>query len=225
MTKPKNKEDEENPVYKDVYNYLRSAIVNEKLKPGDRIVERKIAEKLKVSRTPIREAIRKLEQDGLVSHLPQRGVVVKSLTAKDVWELYTIRSVLEGLAARLATERISPEEIDQLEIIFSQMEKALGADERDFFDELHRNFHRQIVKAAQSPRLEQMVSSMAEYMIIFSRVGYDAPGRRREAISEHRTLLDAIKNGQVEQAEQIAKRHTERSCEAYFIQLALRDSN
>jgi DNA-binding GntR family transcriptional regulator len=223
MTKSKQKEEQEIPVRNDVYTYLRNAILEEKLKPGDRVVERKIAEDLQVSRTPIREAIRKLEQEGLLNHSPQRGVVVTSLTTRDVWELYTIRAVLEGLAARLAAERISPEEMNQLEVYFSGMGKALGNNTNQL-DELHGDFHRQIVKAAQSPRLEQMVKSMADHAIMFTRIGYGAPGRRREALDEHRALLNAIKNGHVEQAEQIARKHIERSCEAYFIQRALTDS-
>lgn len=223
MTKSKKKEEQEIPVRNDVYTFLRNAIIDGKLKPGDRVVERKIADDLNVSRTPIREAIRQLEQEGLLSHLPQRGVVVTSLTTRDVWELYTIRAVLEGLAARLAAERISPGEVNQLEVLLSGMEKVLGIN-NDELDELHRKFHRLIVTAAQSPRLGQMVRSMSEHAIMFTRIGYEAPGRRREALDEHRALLNAIKNGHVEQAEQIARRHTERSCDAYFIQRALSDS-
>lgn len=205
----------------EIYNFLRIAILEEKLHPGDRLVERKIAQELNVSRTPIREAIRKLEHEGLVEHQPNCGVVVTSLKPRDVWELYSIRAVLEGLSARLASQRIIPEEITELETTLSKMEQALDKDDKEDLELLHKLLHRQIVIAAHSPRLEQMVFKLTDYLTLFTRMGYSTPGRRRAASDEHRALVEMIKKGCLEEAEKIARKHNERSCEAYFIHWAL----
>ncbi|HBQ86706.1 MAG TPA: hypothetical protein DD811_09550, partial [Syntrophomonas sp.] len=121
-----NCEPQESVGRNEVYHYLRNAILEERLKPGQRIIERKVADKLSVSRTPVREAIRKLEQEGLVNYVPNRGAIVASLSATDVWEIYTIRSVLEGLAVRLAAQHLNSADMAEIEELMSQMEQALN---------------------------------------------------------------------------------------------------
>ncbi|PRR73617.1 GntR family transcriptional regulator [Neomoorella humiferrea] len=211
------------PVRQEAYNALREAILTGRLEPGTRLVERKIAKQLGVSRTPVREAIRKLELEGLVEHLPRRGVVVARMSVREAWEVYSIRAVLEGLAARLAAERINPMQLKKLNELVSAMEKA--CDEEDYvkLQELHLEFNSIICKAAESPRLHQMIDNLVDYIVGFTKIGYSVPGRTRAATREHRELLEALMNGDGEKAEKIARQHIENSRQAYFMQLALRD--
>jgi DNA-binding GntR family transcriptional regulator len=106
-----------------VFDYMKDAIITGKLKPGERLMEVQLAEKLGVSRTPVREAIRKLELEGLVVMVPRKGAYVADLDAKDLLNVLEVRSSLEGLAASLAAERITEEEIDKLKKIIEEFQK------------------------------------------------------------------------------------------------------
>lgn len=211
------------PVRQEAYNALREAILTGRLEPGTRLVERKIAKQLGVSRTPVREAIRKLELEGLVEHLPRRGVVVARMSVREAWEVYSIRAVLEGLAARLAAERINPMQLKKLNELVNAMEKACDEENYAKLQELHLEFNSIICKAAESPRLHQMIDNLVDYIVGFTKIGYSVPGRTRAATREHRELLEALMNGDGEKAEKIARQHIENSRQAYFMQLALRD--
>ncbi len=204
-----------------VYQVLRHAVLTGELQPGERMVERKLAKQLGVSRTPVREAIRKLELEGLVKHVPNKGVVVTRMSSKDAWDIYNIRAVLEGLAARLASKSITSEEVERLEVLVQKMEQAVNANELDQLNDLHIEFNDVIYKSAGSPRLHQMISNLVDYTVVFTKVGYCVPGRSREATDEHKELFEAIKRGDGAEAERIGRKHIERSCNAYFIQQAL----
>lgn len=204
-----------------VYQILRQAILGEQLKPGERLVERKIAMQLGVSRTPVREAIRKLESEGLLRHVPRKGVVVTRLSPQDAWEIYQIRAVLEGLAARMAAEWITQEEVEHIEKLIAEMEKAVESKDLSYLNELNSRFNDAIYGASRSPRLKQMITNLYDYIVSFARIGYNLPGRIQEVLAEHKALFDAIKKGDVEEAERVARRHVERSCECYFVSRAL----
>ncbi len=204
-----------------VYQILRQAILSEQLKPGERLVERKLAMQLGVSRTPVREAIRKLESEGLLKHIPRKGVVVARLSPQEAWEIYHIRAVLEGLAARLAAEWITAKELEHLEKLIAEMEKAVETKDLNYLNELNSQFNEAVYGAAKSPRLKQMISNLYDYIVSFARVGYSLPGRIQEVLAEHRALFEAIKKGDVEEAERVARKHVERSCESYFVRRAL----
>lgn len=204
-----------------VYQMLRKAILSEEIKPGEKLVERKIATKLGVSRTPVREALRMLETEGLVKHIPRRGVVVTRLSPQEAWEIYQIRSVLEGLAARLAAEWITEEEIEHIERLLEEMEKAVEAKNLAYLNELNNQFNDAIYTAARSPRLKQMITNLYDYIASFARIGYNLPGRIQEVLAEHRGIFEAIKRGDVEEAERLARAHVVRSCECYFVARAL----
>lgn len=211
------------PVRQEVYNALREAILTGRLQAGTRLVEREIARQLGVSRTPVREAIRKLELEGLVQQVPRRGVVVAQMSARDALEVYTIRAVLEGLAARLAAERISPSKLKRLNELVEAMEKACEHNDEEALQTLHMEFNAIIYEAAESPRLHQLISNLADYIVGFTKVGYSVPGRMRAATCEHRALVEALGKGDSRLAEEIARQHIENSRQAYFIQLALSD--
>jgi len=204
-----------------VYHILRQAVILGEFQPGERLVERNLAKQLGVSRTPLREAIRKLELEGLVKHIPNKGVFVTMISAKDVWDIYNIRSVLEGLAARLAATNMTPKEAEQMEQIVKSMETAVPKKDMELLTKLHMDYNKFLYRMAQNPRLFHQCSNLMDYIIGFTRIGYAVPGRLHEATREHRLLFEAIKAGDGVKAESIARKHVENSCNAYFVQSAL----
>jgi len=214
-------EDQRHPQIRDkVYERLRQAMLKGLLKPGDRLVERKLAEQLGVSRTPVREAIRMLELEGLVSHLPRLGSVVAQVTDTEVLEIYRIRAVLEGLAARMAAEKISEEQLQQLVNLLRSIETVAQTENQDQLETLHREFNDLIYRAAGSTRLYGMITTLVDHITRYARVGYCHPGRIAEATREHRQLVEAIKLRDGALAERVAREHIDNSRRAYFNELA-----
>jgi DNA-binding GntR family transcriptional regulator len=195
---------------------LREAILEGNLKPGERLIERDIAAKLGISRTPVREAIRKLELEGLVTQVPGKGVVVAKISFEEVIEIYHIRAVLEGLAARLAAEKINEQIRNNLRMLISKMQIAIRDDHQDMMITLNTEFNELIYESAGSPRLYQMLSNMAEYVQKFAQTGYRWPGRIAEATKEHEQIASAIIAGNGELAEKFAIAHIESSKKIYI---------
>lgn len=203
-----------------VYERLRQAILKGRLQPGDRLVERKLAEQLAVSRTPVREAIRMLELEGLVSHLPRVGAMVARVNDMEVFEIYRIRAVLEGLAARMAAERIGAEQLEHLGVLLKYIEAYSAEGDVGNLEKVHREFNDLIYKAANSQRLYGMITTLVDHITRFIRVGYSYPGRIPEATREHRQLVEAIKMRDGDLSERIAREHIDNSRRAYFREMA-----
>ncbi|SHF25869.1 GntR family transcriptional regulator [Desulforamulus putei] len=203
-----------------VYRQLRQAILEGRLKPGERLVERKLADILRVSRTPVREAIRMLELEGLVAHLPRGGTVVARVSDLEVLEIYRIRAVLEGLAARMAAEKIKPEQLQQLVGLMEDIEGYASGGDLESLEKAHQQFNDVIYQAADSQRLYAMITSLVEHINRYTRVGYCHPGRIEEATQEHRLLVEAIKMRDGSLAERIAREHIDNSRRAYFSEVA-----
>lgn len=203
-----------------VYEQLRQAILEDRLKPGERLVERKLADYLGVSRTPVREAIRMLELEGLVAQLPRGGTVVAQITDLEVLEIYRIRAVLEGLAARMAAEKIKPEQLRQLVNLLKDIELYANKADLESLDRVHQQFNDLIYKAADSQRLYAMITTLVEHISRYARVGYCQPGRIEEATREHRLLVEAIKTRDGSLAERVAREHIDNSRRAYFSEIA-----
>jgi len=202
---------EYSPIREEVFNMLRDAILSGKLRPGDRLVERELAEQLGVSRTPVREALRKLELENLVTHIPRRGVVVSEISRNDVIEIFNIRSCLEGLAANMAAQKISDDNVDHLRKCVEEMEIAAANGNREELNGLHNHFNQKILDIAGSPRLTQMINSLSDYISRFTKTGYAIPGRPSAANKEHEELVDALAEGNSQRAEEIAELHIKNS--------------
>lgn len=208
-----------------VYERLRQAILRGQLEPGTRLVERKLAGQLNVSRTPVREAIRMLELEGLVSYLPRTGVLVAGINEEEVVEIYRIRAVLEGLAARMAAEKIKPGQLEKLKGLLSSMEINACRGNTDQLEDAHREFNDLIFRAAGSPRLYTMIASLVDYIHRCVRVGYSLPGRVAEAAREHRLILEALQGRDGDLAEQTARNHIENSRQACFSRMDPKHDN
>lgn len=177
-----------------VFKTLRQAILIGDLKPGERLLEIQLAEKLGVSRTPIREAIRQLELEGLVTMLPRKGAQVAHITEKGMSEVLEVRLALDELSVKLACERITDEEIANLIETCAHFEKAIDSGDIKQIAAADVKFHDTILAASKNIRLSQMVNNLAEQMYRFRFEYIKDESGWTSLISEHRMIMDAIIN-------------------------------
>ena len=189
------------------YQKLRDAIANGALKPGHRVMEVEVAEWLDVSRTPVREALRRLESEGLLVVEPHMGLVVASITRQQMLELYVMREVLESTAARLCARHASDSELMQLEELVKRDEKL--KDDAQALVRLNRLFHDAIHRGAQNRFLEKSLDAVNDSMILLGKSQMLIPERAQQARAEHVALYEAIRNRDADAAEAIARRHVQ----------------
>jgi DNA-binding GntR family transcriptional regulator len=193
-----------------VFATLENAIVSGEIALGERIAEVALAQRLGVSRGPMREALRRLEGQGLVTRLPHAGVRVTALTKTELIELYEMRGVLEGLACRLAADRITTSELDTLRRIVDKqrVEDPIEAVSDQFLSSGDLDFHYLIAKGAKSPRLTQVLCRDLYSLIrLFRfRTGH-SPGRALKAFQDHENILNALHQRDGELAELLMRRH------------------
>ncbi|TCL00596.1 GntR family transcriptional regulator [Shimia isoporae] len=190
------------------YAALLSEIRNGALSPGDRLRETDLAARLGISRTPVREAIRQLEADGLVTHVPRQGASVRSLNYAEVMELYEMRAVLEGTAARLAVRSASDVEIAELRALNEEI-RAAGEGTRAFH--LNRSFHALLLNSAKNRFLAKSVQAMQKAMMILGPTTLSQSERFENAVKEHGDVLDALEARDADAAEAAMRRHIEAS--------------
>ncbi|WP_134699842.1 GntR family transcriptional regulator [Ammoniphilus sp. YIM 78166] len=205
------------PIRDKVFEYIKNAILRGEFKSGERIVERDLAEKLNISRTPIREALFRLESVGFVKTMPRKGVVVSKMTTEEIIEVFTILSSLESLAVRLAAEKLNDEHETALTDLIQRINEELAGNltEKDY-SQFHLEMRDIIHQAAQSPRLYEILTSQVEYIRAFAFVSHETVERRRQAFEEHRDIAVAIVKRDVKQAEQLAQLHIENSKQSYL---------
>ncbi len=175
-----------------VFRTLRQSILTGELKPGERLMEIHLADKLGVSRTPIREAIRQLELEGLVVMLPRRGAQVAHITEKSMSDVLEVRLALDELAVKLACERITDEEIECLREACLKFEEAVDSADIRNITSADVAFHDIIFKASRNKRLVQMVNNLAEQMYRYRFEYIKDDSGWQSLITEHRMITDAI---------------------------------
>ncbi len=193
-----------------VFQKIREDILNGKYKENDELRENTIGKELGVSRTPVREALRQLELEGLVTIIPNRGAYVTGISHKDIWDIYMIRSMLEGLCARWASENISEAQLDELEeaILLSefQMKKESGFNAEQVAA-LDGRFHAILYEASGSRILSRELTDFHNYVQAARKSSVVSEDRARKSIREHRQILRAIRDRDAEMAEQLANEH------------------
>lgn len=204
MTKPPRSS--ETRQGRDAYERLVLAIREGALRPGDRLVETELAGSLGISRTPIREAIRQLESDGLVVHQPRLGATVRKLDYFEITELYEMRAVLEGTAARFAARAASEVELAELDAINDEMRAA--KDIAKLYD-ANRQFHAVILNAARNRFLVRSVEAVQKTLLILGPSTMEEGDRAAQAIEEHRDILEALHRRDGETAENRMRAHIE----------------
>jgi len=196
------------PLREMVFESLREAIIQGRLKPGERLMEIQLAEEMGVSRTPVREAIRKLELEGFVVMVPRKGAYVADISVKDIADVFEVRAALEGLAAGLAAERITTEELEELDRALTKTYEVSKHD-LNAIVETDTNFHALIYRASRNERLVQIISNLADQIQRFRATSLAQPGRTKLAIEEHAKIVDAISDRNVELAQTLAREHIE----------------
>ena len=193
-----------------VYAGIKNAIIGGEFEPGRRLIEERLAEDMKTSRTPVREAIQKLEKEGLIQRLPRGGFAVKGVSEEEVEEVFDLRAVLEGYAAYLATARIKEEELNALEAIIKVEEAALETMDVEEFIKLDTEFHDSLYKAAKNNRLYDLLNDLRDYMYRY-RVILVRYGRKAAlAIQDHKEMVSSIRAKNARQVEKLVRRHTTR---------------
>ncbi|MDP4181807.1 MAG: GntR family transcriptional regulator [Bacillota bacterium] len=190
-----------------VFNQLQNDIINGKYQPGENLIETRLSEELGVSRTPIREALRQLELEGLVQSIPNKGVVVTGVSTKDIKDIYTIRTMIEGLAAKWAAEKITPEELVELKESLELEEFYTLRNDTSHVLKLDSKYHELIFKASKSRPLLFMLSTFHLYIQRARNISISSPGRAEQALLEHKAIFKAISEGDAEMAQILTTEH------------------
>lgn len=194
-----------------IFDKIREDILSDAYVTGDKIVEAKLAEELGVSRTPVREALKQLELDGLVDNIPNRGVVVKGITNQDIQDIYSIRVAIEGIAARWAVERMDEIVVEDLKEIYDLMEFYTFKNDLDRIFELNTRFHETIYVATQSRYLEQVLRDFQLFIKSTRNRSLQTIGRAKHALEEHKAILDGFIEKNPEKAYLATVNHIESS--------------
>jgi len=216
---------ESRPIREIAYEVLKKAIITGEIPAGERIVETDYADRLHISRTPLREALRKLERDGLVEYVMRRGVVVRAFTIEDVREIYTIRNALEMLTLPAIIENATAEDIQSLRDKLAEMDKLQEKDDVEGLSPLARDFHWQLTSICKQKRILRVIEGQDEYIRRFSAMSIRQEERRTAAHEEHHLLVDYVEARDLEKFTELTRRHIERSMENCLAALAAQKQN
>lgn len=190
-----------------VFHKIREDILSGKYKDNEELKEVAIGEELGVSRTPVREAFRQLELEGLIQIIPNKGAYVTGISVKDVKDIYMIRSLLEGLCARWATENITKEQLEEMEenVYLTEFHTQKGHYEQ--IAALDNRFHEIMYEACNSKMLEHQLRAFHDYVLRVRKKTLSQSKRGTQSNKEHKLILEAIKEGNPEKAEIVANKH------------------
>jgi DNA-binding GntR family transcriptional regulator len=190
-----------------VYQTLRAAIVDGQLEPGDSLIEWHVARQFGTSRTPVREALLRLETEGLAFRVPRRGLVVRQISEHEIFEVYAVRTALEVLAAREAANEAMPSDISQLRWINQRLAEAIKQSDFASVPGLTNQFHQALANAAHNTMLHRFIAQAQDWTRRVGTPTVSLPGRRGAAVREHARLIDAIAVRDADTAERLAREH------------------
>lgn len=217
--------DEFLPLRDVVFNTLRRAILTGQLKPGERLMEVHLANRLGVSRTPIREAIRKLELEGLVIMIPRRGAEVARITEKSLKDVLEVRRALDALSVELACERIRAEDIERLGEACLEFEKAAKGKDLSVIAKADVALHDIIVEATGNLRLQQLVNNLSEQMYRYRFEYIKEENSHATLVDEHREIYESIMNRDKLRAATAAKLHIDNQEKSIIRQIRLENES
>ena len=215
---------ESRPIREIAYEVLKHAIITGQIPAGERIVETDYADRLHISRTPLREALRKLERDGLVEYVLRRGVVVRAFTMEDVEEIYTIRNSLEMLTLPAIIAKATEEDIQGLKDRLAEMDVVLEHGDIEALSPMARAFHAQLTGICGQNRILRVIEGQDEFIKRFSAMAIRQENRRSQAHEEHYKLVEYIEKRDLENFQALMHRHIERSKENCLEALAIQQS-
>ncbi len=186
---------------------IENDILNGRYKPGESLNESKVASELNVSRTPVREAIRQLELEGLIAYIPNKGAIVKGMSSEDIRDIYDIRIKIEGLAAKRAASNITPAQLRELREVVEFEEFYTNKGDAAQILKLDTRFHEIIFKASGSRLLNRTLTSFHHYIQRARSLSLMDKERAKQALEEHRSIMKAIEIGDREKAESLMAQH------------------
>ncbi|MGD0661466.1 MAG: GntR family transcriptional regulator [Syntrophorhabdales bacterium] len=193
-----------------VYASIKGAIISGAFEPGRRLIEVKLTEDMKTSRTPVREALQKLEKEGLIYRLPNGGFAVKGVTEDEVDEVFSLRGILEGYAGFLATGRIEEDELASLEKIIAREEACLEHMNPEEFIRLDGEFHDVLYKAAKNTRLYDLLNDLRDTMYRYRVIILRSQGKPRLAVDDHKKMVASIRSKNPERVARLVRKHMTR---------------
>jgi DNA-binding GntR family transcriptional regulator len=195
------------PLREQVVTLVRDAILGFRLEPGRRLVERELVEQLGVSRATVREVLRQLAAEGLVTVVPQRGAIVTALSPEDAADLYEMRASLEALAVQRFVQRATPGQVAALRVAVGEIERT--ADAGDPQEQLHAKdrFYEVLLAGSGSTPLQQTLAGLQARVRLLRATSLAQPGRPREAAAELRAVVDAVEAGDADAAAAACARH------------------
>lgn len=200
-----------------VYEILKEMIISGKLKYNERIEEDALATSLEVSRTPVREAINKLEQEGWINIIPRRGMFVSNVSLKEINDIFQVRLNLEPIILQMGFSNIPLNECQRLKREFeSFLDKELTKDEAKTLDELDNTLHLLILKSCNNNFIEKMMENVYEHNMRLRNQSVLSNDRRNEATKEHINLIDSILDGDLDKALELIKYHNIKAKEGFF---------
>lgn len=199
------------PIRDIAYETLKHAIIIGEIPAGSRIVETTYAEKMHISRTPLREAIRKLERDGLVEYTLHKGVVVRAFTIHDIEEIFDIRNAMMMMILPSVVENVTDDDIRKLQAILDKMDVAQEKADADALAVLNRAFHSAFEHISNRKRVLNVIDSQEEYIIRFSAMTIASIVRRSNAHQEHHQMLQLLKDKELKRLKELTHHHLEES--------------
>lgn len=190
-----------------VYQKIRNDILTGRFEEHEELREVAIGKELGVSRTPVREALRQLELEGLVEIIPNKGAYALGISDKDVHDIYMIRSMLEGMAARWATRYITDEKLEEMEEVLYLSEFHASKGHSEQVTEMDNRFHEILYESCNSKRLQRMLTDLHEYIIQVRTRNLSDHDRSVHSTDEHRQIMEALKSRNEELAESLANQH------------------
>jgi len=194
----------------DLAEYIKQQILDGQLHPGDRIVETKLAKELGISQTPVREAIRLLSGEGIITILPNKGPMVRTFDLNDIYEVYSLRSVLEGLAIRLAVQLATDSQIHALVQHFEEMKRKLEDDSVDSLLQESNFIHQSIICLSSQSRLSASYNSITFHIALATRMLGQVSTKKKE-VEQHAELIEALVRRDPDHAEKVMRLHIFRS--------------
>ena len=203
--------EESKPIRDIAYDRLKHAIITGELPAGARIVETTYAEQLHISRTPLREALRKLERDGLVEYVLRHGVVVRAFTVADIEEIFTIRNAMMMLILPSSVANVTPKDIAEFRVLLSEMDVAQQEEDCDALASFNRAFHGKLEHLSDKKRILRVIDDQEEYISRFSVITIASIVRRSKAHQEHHQMVDLLEQHDLENLEKLMAHHLEES--------------
>lgn len=199
------------PISNSLFSKLQKDILQRKMRAGEKLTEQSICDKYKVSRTPVREALRQLEMEGLIETIPNRGAFVIGFSAQDMSDMYELRKTYEVQAVKWAIERITDQEMEDLEETFEFMEFYTQKNDIDKMLNINTGFHQLIYTASRNRMLQHVLSSYQIYIRHSRNTSHYTSTYLAEVLEEHRAIFEAFKNKDIEAGTLAMKKHMESS--------------